>query len=67
MSIGKRIRELRLSANMSQTELAELLYLSQDTISLWERDKSKPDIDAVISLVKIFNVTSDYLLGLEDY
>ena len=66
MSIGKRIKELRLAENMSQTALAELLFMSQDTISLWELDKSLPDISAVIKLTKIFNVSADYLLCLED-
>lgn len=66
MNIGKRIKELRLAEHMSQTKLAELLFISQDTVSLWELGKSLPDIPAVIKLTKIFNVSSDYLLCLED-
>lgn len=50
---------------MSQTQLATLLFTSQDTISLWERNKSLPDIKSVIKMTQIFNVTADYLLGLE--
>lgn len=65
MNIGSIIKELRKEKGMSQTELAELLFTSQDTISLWERGKSFPDITAVIKLTKIFKVSSDYLLGLE--
>lgn len=66
MKIGQIIKELRKENNMSQTDLAKLLFLSQDTISLWERDKSLPDVKSVIEMSKIFKVTTDYILGLEE-
>ena len=65
MSIGETIKELRKEKGMSQTQLANLLFVSQDTISLWELNKSLPDIKALISLTKIFGVTADYILGIE--
>ena len=65
MKIGEIIKELRKEKNLSQSQLAEMLFTSQDTVSLWERGKSFPDIPMLIKLAKIFNVTSDYLLGLE--
>lgn len=65
MNIGQTIKELRKEKNLSQTDLAKLLYTSQDTISLWERGKSLPDIMAIIRMTQIFGVTSDYILGLE--
>ena len=65
MNIGQTIKELRIEKNLSQTDLAKLLYTSQDTISLWERGKSLPDIMAIIRMTQIFRVTSDYILGLE--
>ncbi len=65
MSIGKNIRDLRKELKLSQTELAKLLYVSQDTISLWELDKSLPDIKALINMTKIFNVSADYILDIE--
>lgn len=65
MSIGKNIRDLRKELKMSQTKLANLLFVSQDTISLWELDKSLPDVKAIISMTKIFNVSADYILGIE--
>ena len=65
MSIGKNIKELRKTQGLTQTQLAELLFTSQDTISLWELDKSMPDIKSVIQMTKIFRVSSDYLLGIE--
>ena len=65
MSIGDTIKNLRVEKNMTQTQLASLLFISQDTISLWERNKSLPDVKSLIQLSKIFNVTTDYILGLE--
>lgn len=66
MNIGSIIKELRRENKMTQTILAKLLSTTQDTISLWELGKSYPDIIMVVKLCKIFNVTSDYLLGLSD-
>ena len=65
MSIGENIMGLRVEKNMTQTQLASMLFISQDTISLWERNKSLPDVKSLIQLSKIFNVTTDYILGLE--
>lgn len=65
MEIGKIIKELRLEQKLTQTELAKKLNTTQDTISLWELGKSFPDIQSLINLSKIFNVSTDYLLGLE--
>ena len=66
MTIGKKIKELRLVEKLTQAELATKLFVSQDTISLWELDKSIPSVPDVVKIAKIFNVTTDYLLGLED-
>lgn len=66
MNIGSRIRELRILNNLTQSQLAQLVFVSQDTISLWERGKSLPSLQDLIELVRVFNVSSDYLLGLED-
>lgn len=65
MTIGETIKELRKEKGYSQTKLAELLFTSQDTISLWERNKSLPDAKAIIALTQIFCVSSDYILGIE--
>ena len=65
-TIGKRIRGLRIENHMTQTFLAEILHVSQDTISLWELDKSTPSVPDIIKIVKTFKITADYLLGLEE-
>ena len=64
--LAERIKDLRKEKGLSQTQLAEKLCTTQDTISLWELEKSYPDIFAVKQLALIFGVTTDYLLGLED-
>lgn len=65
MKIGEIIKALRVEFGLTQTALAQLLYTSQDTISLWERNKSLPDVKSVIEMSKIFGVTTDYILGVE--
>ena len=65
MTIGQTIRTLRKEYGLNQTELAKKLNLSQDTISLWELDKALPDVLSVVSMSKIFNVTTDYILCVE--
>ena len=65
MNVGETIKSLRIEKGMSQTELASLLFTSQDTISLWERNKSLPDVKSVIKMASIFNVSTDYILGVE--
>ena len=65
MNIGETIKSLRVENNMTQTQLASLLFTSQDTISLWERNKSLPDVKSVIKMASIFVVSTDYILGVE--
>lgn len=65
MTIGEIIKNLRIENKMTQTELASLLFTSQDTISLWERNKSLPDIKMLIKMTQIFDVSADYILGIE--
>ncbi len=52
----------------TQNRLAEVLGVTQDSISLWENDKRMPDTPYIITMAKFFDVTTDYLLGLSgDY
>lgn len=66
-TIGKRIHELRIEKGLSQVKLGEMLSVSQDTISLWEKSKSYPSVEIVILLSEIFEVSCDYILGVTDY
>ena len=60
------IIELRKQKNLSQSQLAKDLELNQTTISTWELGKKLPDYNSLVQLAKYFDVSGDYLLGLED-
>lgn len=66
-TIGYRIKELRTEKHISQSQLGEMLGVSQDTVSLWEKSKSLPSVDIIIKLSEIFSVSCDYLLGVNDF
>lgn len=66
MNIGKRIRELRKESGWTQQDLSERLATTQDTVSLWELGKSFPDVQSLVKLCRLFDVTADYLLGMSD-
>ena len=67
MTFGQTIKTLRREANMTQENLAELLSISPQAISRWETDVAMPDISLLPPLANLFNVTTDYLLGMETY
>lgn len=62
----ERLKELRTEKKLSQLELAKALKVSQRSISSWETGFRQPDFETLELIAKFFNVTSDYLLGLED-
>ncbi|MDY4954708.1 MAG: helix-turn-helix transcriptional regulator [Candidatus Onthomonas sp.] len=64
--LGQRINELRLALGWSQVELAKRLNVSKQTVSNWENDNIQPSIEMLVRLSKIFNVATDYLLGLDE-
>ena len=66
IEINTRLKELRKLNNLTQIQLPKKLQTTQDTISLWELGKSYPDIEYVVLLCQIFNVSADYLLGLKE-
>jgi len=61
-TMGERIYELRKQSNMSQGELADELDVSRQTISKWENNSSIPELDKIIRLCEVFDVSSDYIL-----
>ena len=62
MTIGQKIVELRTAADISQEQLAETLGVSRQSVSKWEMDQALPQIDKVLQLAEIFDVTTDELL-----
>ncbi|HBF86597.1 MAG TPA: phosphoglucosamine mutase [Clostridiales bacterium] len=63
MTIGEKIIHLRIANGVSQEKLAKILNVTRQSVSKWESDDSLPQIDNVIELCKIFNVTADELLN----
>ena len=64
--LGQRINELRQARGWSQVELAKRLNISKQTVSNWENDNIQPSIEMLIRISKLFGVTTDYLLGLDE-
>lgn len=64
--VGQRIREIRYESKLNQSEFGQSISVSQDTISLWENGKSLPNTEFIILICKKYNVSADYLLGLEE-
>lgn len=65
-NIAKRIKELRLSKHMTQTEFGDIFGTVKSTISLYESGKSTPNDQIKTKICEYFNVSMDYLLGLTD-
>ena len=63
--LGEKIYSLRKNRKISQEEFAEILNTSRQNISKWERNESKPDVDKLIIIARLFNVSIDYLLSYE--
>lgn len=65
-NLGTKIFELRKERNLSQSELAKKIGVSQKAIDFWEKGINEPKASYIVKLAIFFNVTSDYLLGLVD-
>lgn len=64
--ISHKIKELRKGRKLTQSDLAKILKVSVPTIAFWETNKRSPDISKLIEIAKYFNVSVDWLLGLEE-
>lgn len=62
-SLGSRIAKLRRKKNMTQEDLANALGVTPQAVSKWENDLSCPDITLLPQLARLFDVTTDELLG----
>lgn len=66
MGIENRIKSLRLENSYTQKDLADKLGLTPKMISFYEKGERIPPLDIVLKLIQIFDVSSDYLLGLSE-
>ena len=63
---GQRIRELRLDKGLKQSELAEVLHTSQMNVCKYETEQLDLSTTMLIKLCKFFEVSADYILGIEE-
>ena len=62
MELGKQIKIHRQEAQMTQEELADRVYVSRQTVSNWENDKSYPDVNSLVLLSEVFQISLDKLI-----
>ena len=67
IKFAHRLKELRKADAMSQSQLASRVGVAQSNISDWENNVSRPEYENLIKIAEIFDVSTDYLLGLKDY
>ena len=66
MQIGNTLKNLRIEAELTQTQLSKNLNIGQSTIVGYEKNEREPTLSNLIQYAKFFNVSLDYLTGLED-
>ena len=65
VDFGNKLKTLRIRDGYTQAQLAERLGLTKSVISAYETGLRMPSYDVLITVARIFKVTTDYLLGLE--
>jgi len=67
MDFSERLKNLRDERGYTQEKLADVLHVTKNSISHYERNISMPTIDVLIAMANVFNVTMDYLLCRTDH
>ena len=65
-SLGEKIKIIRISNNLKQSELADILHISEKTISSWENDRTTPDLNMIYKISNYFKKSFYYLIS-DDY
>ena len=65
-TLADRIKALRIRTGMTQSDVARLLGLSRSGVNAWEMGLSVPSTQYIVELAKVFDISTDYLLGLEN-
>ena len=61
-----RIKMLREASKLSQVQLAQKIGVTKQTVSNWENDNILPSVEMLVKVCEFFNVSTDYILGLDD-
>lgn len=62
MELGKNLEEERENYHFTQKEVADILHVSRQTVSNWERDVSYPDLESLVYLSDLYYISVDQLL-----
>lgn len=62
MDFSEKLLTLRKAKNLTQEELAEKLNVSRQSVSKWESGQAAPELDKIVAISTVFDVTTDYLL-----
>ena len=65
MELGKKIQTIRKNNNLSQSDLAEMLGVSRQSVSKWETGTATPEISKLIQISEMFDISVDMILGAE--
>ena len=65
MKISERIKQFRKENNLTQSEFAEMIFVTKQAVSKWENERGIPDISLIPELAKVLNVSVDELMGVE--
>jgi len=66
MNLGENIRDLRVQKNYSQGDLANELEVSRQSVSKWENNSAQPELDKLVKMSRLFDVTLDELVFGEE-
>lgn len=64
--LGGRIKSVRISNNLNQVQFAKILNVTKQSVSNWEHNNIQPSVDIIRDISTKFNVSTDYLLELND-
>lgn len=62
MDFSEKILSLRKSRGLTQEQLAEKLNVSRQSVSKWESGQAIPELETIVALCRVFDITTDYLL-----
>lgn len=62
-----RLKQLRKEYKLNQVDLAKALKVSQSIIARWESGECEPTVTNILAIAEYFSVTTDYLLGKDEY
>ena len=66
MAHYRRLKDLREDRDLTQSEVAKLLFITQQQYSLYEKGYRDIPTSALVKLAEFYNVSTDYILGLKD-